>query len=303
MTKRIEELVEQRVVVKVLRDARGHIHSDEQCLLNSTRSTGHVREITLNAGGRTLLVARTVFSARRLRLNRKLRRLGSRPLGELLFLKGEAKWSKREFGKVSSRHPVFDLIKLAIPKQSANGWVRRTVFIFNSCPILVTEVFLPDLLDAKCIQLEGKMSNKPLSTKQIKQRLPHRFPFLMIDRVLKYGGDEAVAIKNVSINESYFEGHFPSEPVMPGVLLGECMAQTAAFIGGSEPDDEENVSLGSKAFLTGINLKIERPVVPGDQITIKARLVKRLGKLMKISAQATVDTVVVASAELTIASM
>jgi 3-hydroxyacyl-[acyl-carrier-protein] dehydratase len=147
------------------------------------------------------------------------------------------------------------------------------------------------------------MNDKPLNTRDIKKKLPHRFPFLMIDRVLKYGDTEAVAIKNVSINEQYFEGHFPSEPIMPGVLLGECMAQTAAFIGGAEQDGEEPASLGGKAFLIGINLKIERPVVPGDQITIKVRLVKRLGKLMKIAALATVDNVIVASADLTIASV
>lgn len=147
------------------------------------------------------------------------------------------------------------------------------------------------------------MRDKPLGIKQIKQRLPHRFPFLMIDRVLKYGGGEALAIKNVSINEPYFEGHFPNEAIMPGVLLGECMAQTAAFIGDPEQGGDEPASLGRKAFLTGINLKIERPVVPGDQIMITARLVKRLGKLMKISAQATVDKVIVASAELTIATL
>lgn len=81
------------------------------------------------------------------------------------------------------------------------------------------------------------------------------------------------------------------------------MAQTAAFIGSAEQGGDEATRLGGKAFLTGINLKLERPVVPGDQITIKARLVKRLGKLMKISAQATVDEVIVASAELTIASV
>ena len=148
MTKYIEELVKQRVVVKVLREERGRIHFDEQRLLDSVQSTGHVREITLNAGGRTLLVARTVFIARRLRSNRKLRGLGSRPLGELLFSKGVAKWRQREFGRVTPRHPVSALIESAATRQSENSWARRTVFIFNACPILVTEVFLPDLLSA-----------------------------------------------------------------------------------------------------------------------------------------------------------
>lgn len=132
----------------------------------------------------------------------------------------------------------------------------------------------------------------------IRQRLPHRYPFLMIDRVLDQRPGEATALKNISINEPYFQGHFPSEPIVPGVLIGEAMAQTAAFIGG-EPGGQEPV--GDRAFLTGIHLKIDRPVGPGDQLIIRARLVKRLGKLMKVTAQACVGKAVVASAELTVA--
>lgn len=148
------------------------------------------------------------------------------------------------------------------------------------------------------------MSDKPLNAREIMQRLPHRYPFLMIDRVLRCGGGEAVAVKNVSINEPYFSGHFPSEPIMPAVLIGESMAQTAAFVGGNGDDKGANVgSIGAKAFLTSLNLKIERPVIPGDQLVITARLVKRLGKLTKISAQATVDKVIVASAEITVATL
>lgn len=149
MTRRIEALVSQPVVVSVLRDARGRIHTDEQCLLDSRQSIGHVREIILSAGGRALLVARTVFIARRLRLSRHLRGLGTRPLGELLFSKGQATWRQREFGRVSPRHPVSGLIESATSWQHKNTWVRRTVFLLNACPILVTEAFLPDLLNVQ----------------------------------------------------------------------------------------------------------------------------------------------------------
>ncbi len=136
------------------------------------------------------------------------------------------------------------------------------------------------------------MENTPLDIHQIRKRLPHRYPFLMIDRILERSQNEALALKNVTINEPYFQGHFPNEPIVPGVLIGEAMAQAAAFIGGDGGDGGE--SMGDKAFLTGMNLKIEKPVVPGDQLLIKVRLIKRLGKLMKFSAQGTVGKAVVA---------
>ncbi len=139
-----------------------------------------------------------------------------------------------------------------------------------------------------------------LGINKIRKRLPHRYPFLMIDRVLERSPNEAVALKNITINEPYFQGHFPAEPIVPGALIGEAMAQAAAFIGG-ETDAEGAESMGDKVFLTGMNLKIEKPVVPGDQLIIKARLIKRLGKLMKISAYATVGKTVVATAEITVA--
>ncbi len=138
--------------------------------------------------------------------------------------------------------------------------------------------------------------------------LPHRYPFLMIDRVVECDARMAKAIKNVSINEPFFTGHFPTEPIMPGMLIGEAMAQTAAFVGhplgrttdeGTDP--QEAPSIGEKVLLTGINLKLFRPVVPGDQLVLVARLVKRLGLLMKVSASARVGKVEVASAEISVA--
>ncbi|WP_310451775.1 3-hydroxyacyl-ACP dehydratase FabZ [Sulfuritalea sp.] len=143
------------------------------------------------------------------------------------------------------------------------------------------------------------MENTALGISEIRKRLPHRYPFLMIDRVLERNRNEVVALKNITINEPYFQGHFPAEPIVPGVLIGEAMAQAAAFIG--EPGAEGAESMGGKAFLIGMNLKIEKPVVPGDQLVIKARLIKRLGKLIKIFAHATVGKTVVATAEITVA--
>jgi len=143
------------------------------------------------------------------------------------------------------------------------------------------------------------MKERTLSSVDIMRRLPHRHPFLLIDRVVEWGPEKATAIKNVTINEAFFVGHFPAEPIMPGVLIGEAMAQTTAFVGPESGEAGE--SIGQKAFMTGLDLKIKQPVRPGDQLVLTARLIKRLGKLMKFSAQASVDGEVVATAEINVA--
>lgn len=147
----------------------------------------------------------------------------------------------------------------------------------------------------------------PLDIHAIMRRLPHRYPFLLIDRVLKYGGDEVLALKNVSLNEAFFNGHFPGEPIMPGVLLGECMAQSAGFLGiGDEADgdgfgDDGSVRcIGRKALLTSLNLKLERPVVPGDQLLVSTRVARRVGKVMRVQSVATVEGQQVARADFTV---
>ncbi|MBQ0957962.1 3-hydroxyacyl-ACP dehydratase FabZ [Ideonella sp. 4Y11] len=128
------------------------------------------------------------------------------------------------------------------------------------------------------------------------RRLPHRYPFLMIDRVLRHGDGEAVAVKSVSANEWYFQGHFPGHPVLPGVLIGEAMAQTSAFVG-----DDAGDGMG-RAYLVSIHLQLKAPVVPGDQLELSARCIKRFGAMMRISARAEVRGEVVATADLTVAS-
>ncbi len=146
------------------------------------------------------------------------------------------------------------------------------------------------------------MTNQPvLDIQAVMRRLPHRYPFLMIDRVLKYGGDEVVALKNVTLNEGFFSGHFPGEPVMPGVMIGECMAQSAAFLGPvTEHNDTDITGIGHKAFLTSIDLKLKHVVVPGDQLLLKTHAQRRLGKIMRVNAMASVGGRQVAEAELTV---
>ena len=136
-----------------------------------------------------------------------------------------------------------------------------------------------------------------LDVKEIFKNIPHRYPFLLVDRIVEIQGDEKiVGIKNVSINEPFFEGHFPNRPVMPGVLICEAMAQVGAILahanrGGMESD---------KVFvLTGLdNVKFKRPVEPGDQLRLELTCLKRRGSFWKMQGSASVDGKLVAQAEI-----
>ncbi len=143
---------------------------------------------------------------------------------------------------------------------------------------------------------------KTLDIHAILEQLPHRYPFLLIDRVTSVvAGESVTAIKNVTINEPYFTGHFPQRPVMPGVLIIEALAQATgilAFItAGQKPDDN------MLYYFAGIdNARFKKPVEPGDQIILQATLVKQKRNIWKFKGTATVDGEIVASADLMCAS-
>jgi UDP-3-O-[3-hydroxymyristoyl] N-acetylglucosamine deacetylase/3-hydroxyacyl-[acyl-carrier-protein] dehydratase len=126
--------------------------------------------------------------------------------------------------------------------------------------------------------------------------LPHRYPFVMLDRVLEFKGDDGiVALKNVTINEPYFQGHFPGNPVMPGVLQLEAMAQAAGILMLRRTSTEGKTTF----FMSADKVKFRKPVRPGDQLLITARLLKARGnKLATAEAECTVNGQVVSSAEL-----
>ena len=133
----------------------------------------------------------------------------------------------------------------------------------------------------------------------IKKILPHRYPFLMIDRVLDYqAGHSLRAIKNITINEPFFQGHFPHKPVMPGVLIIEAMAQAAALL-GIQDLEEGRLDQGSVIYLVGIDkARFRRPAGPGDQLLIDVKFLAQRRNIWKYEAVAAVDSTQIASAEL-----
>jgi beta-hydroxyacyl-ACP dehydratase FabZ len=133
-----------------------------------------------------------------------------------------------------------------------------------------------------------------MDVNQIRQILPHRYPFLLVDRIIELEPERIVGIKNVTVNEPFFLGHFPDFPVMPGVLIVEAMAQTAGVLILNGIPDREN----KLVFLASVdNAKFRRPVVPGDQLRMEMTVIRRKGSVAKMAGRATVDGLLVAEAE------
>ena len=136
---------------------------------------------------------------------------------------------------------------------------------------------------------------------EVMSRLPHRYPFLLVDRVLEFEVNKSIrALKNVTINEEFFTGHFPHQPVMPGVLMLEALAQTCgllAFLTANVYPTEK-----SQLYFAGIDgVRFRRPVVPGDQLILKAELTRNLRGIWKFNTVAEVDGKEATSAEMMIA--
>jgi 3-hydroxyacyl-[acyl-carrier-protein] dehydratase len=141
---------------------------------------------------------------------------------------------------------------------------------------------------------------KPLDIDEISKRLPHRFPFLMVDRVLDVvPGKSIVAIKNVSANEGYFQGHFPDFPVMPGVMIIEALAQAGGLLAYETATEQERTWI---LYLVGVEeTRFKQTVRPGDQLVLRVELVKRRRNLWRFSAVAEVGGKAVAEATIMMA--
>lgn len=146
--------------------------------------------------------------------------------------------------------------------------------------------------------MTNKVDTSSMDIHEILEHLPHRYPFVLVDRVVSMElGKEIVAIKNVSVNEPYFPGHFPYHPVMPGVLIVEAMAQAAAILSFKTMDTKP--SDDSVYYFAGIDsARFKKPVSPGDQIILNVKIDRILKGIWKYSGTASVDGSVVAEAQM-----
>ena len=136
-----------------------------------------------------------------------------------------------------------------------------------------------------------------LDIQKIMEFLPHRYPFILVDRVLSLEpGKKVVALKNVTINEPFFQGHFPGAPIMPGVLIIEALGQTGGILAFSSQSKEKP---GSIIYFTGIDkVRFRKPVVPGDQMILELEMLKLRARVVKMAGKALVDGTLVAEAEM-----
>ncbi len=135
-----------------------------------------------------------------------------------------------------------------------------------------------------------------MDVNKIMELLPHRYPFLLVDRILEVQGTQKIiGLKNVTINEPFFQGHFPGHPIMPGVLIVEAMAQTGGLLLMEQVKDRENKVV---YFMSLDAVKFRKPVVPGDQLRMEVEMLQFRGKIAKMKGIALVDGQVATEAEM-----
>jgi len=135
-----------------------------------------------------------------------------------------------------------------------------------------------------------------MDIKEIHKFLPHRYPFLLVDRILEINpGKKATGIKNVTCNEEFFQGHFPGNPIMPGVLMIEALAQVAGLLAF-----RSGATVGKSVYFMSIErAKFRKPVVPGDQLKLEVTILQQRGNVWKFSGNASVEDKIAAEAEFT----
>ena len=191
------------------------------------------------------------------------------------------------------------------PSHAANCEFAKLIVAQMNKPLRTAQAFGPPPVESKSeppkkddqknVLMEKLAEGGSLSVQQVMQIIPHRYPFLMVDGVLKIEGSKVIAFKNVTINEPYFQGHFPGHPIMPGVLQLEAIAQTAGILMLRQAEN-----LGQLAyFMAADDVKWRKPVLPGDVLIIEVELTKSRGKIGKAKGICKVRDEVVSEAEIT----
>lgn len=188
------------------------------------------------------------------------------------------------------------------PSHAANCEFAKLIVAQMNKPIRAAQAFGPPPPappkngdDAKNALVEIMDQGGALDAIQVMQILPHRYPFLMVDRVIKVDGNFITAVKNITINEPYFQGHFPGHPIMPGVLQLEAIAQTAGIIMLRRAENAGQIAY----FMAAENVKWRKPVVPGDVLIIEVEMTKMRGKLGKAKGICKVRDEIVSEADVT----
>ncbi|HEV8544204.1 MAG TPA: bifunctional UDP-3-O-[3-hydroxymyristoyl] N-acetylglucosamine deacetylase/3-hydroxyacyl-ACP dehydratase [Verrucomicrobiae bacterium] len=214
------------------------------------------------------------------------------------------------YGEEFVRHKILDIIGdlslvgkpvaghvVAIkPSHAANCELAREIFAQMRRPAVPKTFALPPIEESSAKGVAGNgRSASAMETEEIMRLLPHRYPFLMVDRVIKIEGNKISALKNVSMNELYFQGHFPGHPIMPGVLQLEGIAQVAGILMLQQAENHGKLAY----FMSAESVKWRNPVRPGDTLVIDVELTKARGKIGKAKGVCSVNGTVVSEAEVT----
>jgi UDP-3-O-[3-hydroxymyristoyl] N-acetylglucosamine deacetylase/3-hydroxyacyl-[acyl-carrier-protein] dehydratase len=183
------------------------------------------------------------------------------------------------------------------PSHAANCEFVRQILAQMNKPLRAAQTFTPPMKKSAGEAIPEIPANQDgaMNVEEVMKFIPHRYPFLMVDRILKIDGDKIVGVKNVSINESYFQGHFPAHPIMPGVLQLEAMAQVAGVLLLKKLEAANQVAY----FMSAEDVKWRKPVMPGDVLVIEIELTKARGKIGKGKGVCKVGGEIVSEAEVT----
>jgi UDP-3-O-[3-hydroxymyristoyl] N-acetylglucosamine deacetylase/3-hydroxyacyl-[acyl-carrier-protein] dehydratase len=196
--------------------------------------------------------------------------------------------------------PIHGHLIAVKPSHAGNCEMARQVMAQIQRPFRAAQIFTPPPVPMSTA-LDGATGDETslpagmLDAQAVMKLLPHRYPFLMVDRILKVDGDRIVGLKNVTVNEPYFQGHFPGHPIMPGVMQLEAIAQVAGILMIQRAEAERSIAY----FMSAEDVKWRKPVLPGDVLIIEVELIKARGKIGKARVICKVRGEIVSEAEVT----